>query len=176
MWTLPTTRNIVQAAWVVPDLDAAIHAWHAAMGVGPFLVNRRLTIGEPLYRGRPSTTQFSTALAQAGDTQIELVEQHDDTPSCYRDLVPAGRTAFHHVAIIAGDYDVELARYADAGFEVASSGVFGDLRFCYVDTSATLGHMVEIVEDKPSIRAFFGAVRKAAEGWDGTTDLIREMR
>ena len=119
--------------------------------------------------------KLEPSLAQAGDTQIELVCQHDDSPSCYRDLVPAGATGFHHVAVIAGDYDEAVGRYEALGHEIASSGVFGDLRFCYVDTSAVLGHMVEIVEDKPSIRAFFGAVRKAAENWDGRTDLIREM-
>jgi hypothetical protein len=158
---------IVQLAWVVPDLAAAAAAWHATHGVGPFLLNRKLQLDDPHYRGRPAATSFSTAVAQHGEVQIELVEQHDDSPSAYRETVPAGTTGFHHVAVIAPDFDSELARYRAQGHAVAAHGRFGDMRYCYVDTVASLGHIVEIVEDKPGIRAFFAAVRKAAERWDG---------
>jgi hypothetical protein len=159
-------QQILQFSWVVADLEEAARRWHATMGIGPFLVNRHLKIGEARYRGRPSSTDFSTAIAQAGPVQIELVQQHDASPSCYRDTVPEGREAMHHVAFIAGDYDAALAAYTAQGAEVASSGRFGDVRFCYVDTAARLGHMVEILEDRPAIRSFFGAIQRAAERWD----------
>lgn len=157
--------DILQYAFVVPDLDAAMLKWHRTLGVGPFLVNRDLKITDPLHRGTPRAVRFSTAVAQSGSVQIELVEQHDDGPSAFRDTVPAGETRFHHVAIIADDFDAALARYADV--EIAAQGRFGDIRFVYLDTSATLGAMLEILEDRPAIRAFFAAIRKAAERWDG---------
>lgn len=171
----PDGHRIVQFAWVVPNLEAAARAWHDLQGVGPFLVNRNLALTDPHYRGRPAATAFSTAVAQSGDVQIELVEQHDDTPSAYRDTVTPGATAFHHVAIIAADYDAALAHYMGRGHEVAAHGWFGEMRYCYVDVVAVLGHMVEIVEDKPGIRAFFAAVRKASERWDrDPATLLRE--
>ena len=166
--------NILQHAWVVPDLDAAIHHWHQTLKVGPFLVNRNLSITDPLHRGHPRAVAFSTAVAQSGSIQIELIEQHDDGPSAFRDIVPAGATGFHHVAIIAEDFDAALRQYA--GVEIAAEGHFGDIRFVYLDTSATLGAMLEILEDRPAIRAFFGAIRKANERWDGDpATLIREL-
>lgn len=166
--------NVIQYAWVVPDLDDAIRHWHATLGVGPFLVNRELQISDPLYRGTPGAVRFSTAVAQSGSSQIELVEQHDDGPSAFRDTVPKGAAGFHHVAIIATDFEETMDRYGS--FEVASQGKFGDIRFAYLDTSATLGAMLEILEDKPGIRAFFGAIRKAAERWDGNpATLIRGL-
>lgn len=166
--------EILQHAWVVPNLDAAIHHWHRTLGVGPFLVNRNLQITAPLHRGTPRGVAFSTAVAQSGSIQIELVEQHDDGPSAFRDTVPAGMTAFHHVAIIAQDFDVALRAYA--GVDIAAEGRFGDIRFVYLDTSATLGAMLEILEDRPGIRAFFGAIRKAHDRWDGDpATLIREL-
>jgi hypothetical protein len=169
-----TRPEILQHAWVVPDLDAAIHHWHRTLGVGPFLVNRNLRISDPLYRGNPRAVAFSTAVAQSGSIQIELVEQHDDGPSAFRDTVPAGRTGFHHVAIIAEDYDAALR--AHAGVEIAAAGRFGDIRFVYLDTSSTVGPMLEILEDRPAIRAFFGAIRRANERWDGDpATLIREL-
>ena len=166
-------QDIFQFSWVVTDLEAAARRWNRTMGIGPFLVNRHLRITEPIYRGKPSRTDFSTAIAQAGSVQIELVQQHDGGPSCYRDTVPEGAEAMHHVAVFADDYDRTVSTYSDQGFALAAEGRFGEVRFCYVDTSPVLGHMVEILEDRPSIRKFFAAIRKAAERWDH--DLAKLM-
>jgi hypothetical protein len=167
---------ILQYAWVVPNLENAAKAWHSLAGIGPFLVNRDLKLDQPRYRGAPSATRFSTAVAQHGDVQIELVEQLDETRSAYRDTVASGATGFHHVAFIAENFQAALAHYTEAGIAVAADGYFGPMRYAYVDTFAALGHMIEIVEDKPAIRAFFGAVRKAAERWDrNPATLLREL-
>lgn len=166
--------EIIQHAWVVPDLDAAIQHWHRTLGVGPFLVNRNIQISEPRHRGVTRAVAFSTAVAQSGSIQIELVEQHDARPSAFRDTVPAGMTAFHHVAIVADDFDAALRDHA--AYPIAAEGRFGAIRFVYLDTSATLGAMLEILEDGPAIRAFFGAIRKVGERWDGNpATLVREL-
>ncbi len=162
-----TGQRIIQQAWVVPSIDAAAHAWHAATGIGPFLALRHVAVQRPRHRGRPQRTDFSVAVAQAGDVQVELVEQHDATPSCYRDSVAPGATGFHHVAIMSADFEAELGRLTAGGAEIAADGVFGDLRFAYVDLRPALGCMVELVEDTPTIRAWFGRIRAAAEDWDG---------
>jgi hypothetical protein len=168
---------IIQYAWIVPDLETAARHWHATLGVGPFLVNRNLVLTEPRYRGQPGAPAFSTAVAQSGDVQIELIEQHDDLPSVYRETVPAGRTGFHHVAFVEEDFGAALRALTGQGHAVAANGRFGDMRYAYVDTSAVLGCMVEIIEDKPAIRGFFDAIRKAAERWDGDpATLVRELR
>ncbi len=173
---MQSEHQIFQFSWVVPDLEEAARRWHRTLGIGPFLVNRHLAVGDLRYRGAAACTDFSTAIAQAGPVQIELVEQHDAGPSCYRDTVAVGVEAMHHVAIIASDYDGAVATYLGRGFNVATSGTFGDVRFCYVDTAGALGHMVEILEDKPTIRAFFAAVARAPERWDGREEtLLRDL-
>lgn len=165
--------SIVQMAWVVNDLEEAAHRFSRIYGCGPFLMNRHIKLGDPHYRGVPMLTDFSTALAQAGDVQIELVQQHDDTPSVYRDLHPAGSEGFHHVAMMVPDVAQEVERYRALGFEVAFTGRFGTAEFAYVDTVPALGHMTEILPDNAMLRGFFGAVRRAAEEWDGN-EIIRE--
>jgi hypothetical protein len=172
---IPIGKRIMQNAYVVNDVEEAAWRWVKATGVGPFLVNKHLKLSSINYRGQPAQLDFSIAIAQAGEVQIELIEQHCANPSCYRDLFPAGREGFHHVCVIAGDYDAEVQSYIDKGFDMRAHGTLGDLRFCYLDTSAVMGHMLEIVEDKPSIHAFFGAVRAAGEAWDGVTDPVRPL-
>ena len=164
--------SIVQMAWVVDDLEAAATRLSRAIQCGPFLMIRHISLDDPHHRRQPQRTDFSLCLAQAGDVQIELVQQHDDTPSVYRDAFPAGPPggmAFHHVAVIVPDVFAETARYNALGFQTASSGRFGAIDFTYVDTRAAGGFMVEVLPDTPEMHHFFATIRKAAEEWDGTT-------
>ena len=47
------------------------------------------------------------------------------------------------------------------------------LRFSYIDTSAAIGCMIELVEQHESQSEFFRRVAEAADGWDGVTDPLR---
>ena len=161
------TRDYMQQAWVVDDLAAAMRRWTEVCGVGPFFVLEHVPMENLTYRGRPAKLDCTIALAQAGRTQVELIEQHCDNPSIYRDIVPKGRSAFHHAAVICQDYDRELAHYQSMGLALAATGSFGDMRFAYVDTSRDLDCVVELIEDMPSIRSHFKMIADAAAGWDG---------
>lgn len=46
MIPFPSRPDIIQYAWVVPDLERAARHWHTTMGVGPFLINRDLTVSD----------------------------------------------------------------------------------------------------------------------------------
>ena len=167
--------SIVQMAYVVDDLEAAATRLSETMQIGPFMMNRHIQLDDPHHRGKPQRTDFSLGLAQAGPVQIELVEQHDDTPSVYRDIYPdgpPGGMAFHHVAVIVPDVAAETKRYNDLGFATASEGNFGPIPFTYVDLSPATGFMVEVLPDMDPMHRFFGAVRKAADNWDGKTAFV----
>ncbi len=160
----------MQNSWVVHDIDAAMALWTRTAGVGPFFVVKGITLEDQRYRGKPAgqSIEVTFALAQAGDLQIELVCQHNDVPSAYRDTVPAGRSAFHHMALYTHDYDKDRQDYLGAGCAEAFSGAFAGKRFCYIDTSASLGCMVELIEASAAQEEFFKRIAGAAQGWDGT--------
>jgi hypothetical protein len=166
-------RDYVQMCWVVDDLQAAMRHWIETCGVGPFHVLEHVQIQDLTYRGRPAKLDFTGALAQAGRMQIELIQQHCDNPSVYRDLVPKGRSAFHHIAMFANDYDRELAGYQAQGLVPVTAGRFGDMRYCYIDASATIGCVLELLEEKEGIRSFFKFVADSAIGWDGKDPIRR---
>ncbi len=160
-------RHVVQQAYVVDDIEAAMRRWTDTLGVGPWFYNPDIQVTDTLYRGEPTSLRFAGAITYAGETQLELIQQLDDSPSCYRDLFPKGREGHHHVAVFADDFDADVARYVAAGFAVAFSGANRDMRFAYCDTSSALGIMIEVLEDVPSIHASFDAVKAAAAAWDG---------
>ncbi len=155
-------NSIVQIAFVVDTLETAIAHFTKTMGLGAFTLVPHVELTGPTYRGTPQRTDFSIAVTQAGDVQLELIEQHDDTPSIYRDLYPRGKHGFHHVAVVVPDVAAEARRYTDMGFAIGSSGRFGTSDFVYVDTTPVLGHMVEILPDDAGVGAFFAAVRTAS--------------
>lgn len=165
-------RRIIQNSWVVPDIRQAMSEWIETTGIGPFFLVEGITIEEQRYRGRPTHIEVSFALAQAGDVQVELVCQHNDAPSAYRDTVAAGTSGFHHVAYYCEDYDRDLSAFAERGSEVAFSGSFGGKRFAYLDSSRRLGTMLELIEASDVQAEFFARIRDAAAGWDGR-DPIR---
>jgi hypothetical protein len=170
--TLPPNL-FFQAAWVVNDLEEAMHRWIKTARVGPFFVIPHQGVKETCYRGTPTPIDFSGALAQSGPMQIELIQQHSDTPSAYRDTFAAGEEGFHHMCSFVEDYDAEVEHYRQQGAALAFNGVVGDdMRFAYVDTRATLGFMTEIIEERQAARDLFKMVADAAIDWDGT-DPIR---
>ena len=164
----------MQMCWVVPDIHAAMRAWTSASGVGPFFLFDTITFGEPRYRGQPSEcADITAAMAQAGELQIELVCQNDDRPSFWRDVVPAGHTGLHHMAVYSKNYDADLDGYTAAGIAVAFSGLMMGNRVCWLDTTRELGFMIELIEANAVADAVFGQFRAAAQDWDGREPVRR---
>ncbi len=144
--TMPDNTSITQMGYVVADLDAAMERWKTTVGAGPFERLNHVEVVDGLYRGTPTNVDISVAIAEVGGIQLELIEQHNDVPSCYRDLFAAGEEGLHHVAVQPADFDAEVARYEALGCPQAFGGLYEGARFVYMDTSGSLGIMVELVE------------------------------
>jgi hypothetical protein len=161
-----------QLGFVVGDLDEAVGYWIDGIGVAPFFVYRDFRVAECSYQGEPISLTISVAYGQAGDLQIELVEQHGDTPSPY--LGRASGDA-HHVAIWTRDYDRLLEQYRSRGLtEVMWGSASGsaDERFAYL-APAGPGPMLEVVEVLDAKTKWYRSIAEAARTYDGT-DPVRE--
>jgi len=168
-------RRFMQLCWVVTDLHASMAEWTKTAGVGPFFYFGKVPVVDPIYRGKPGgEVDFTAAIAQAGDVQIELVCQPDNKPSIWRDVVPLGRAGFHHAALYCQDYDGTLAAYAATGTEVALAIKMMGARTCWLDTTRSLGFMVELIEANPIAESVFGQIREAGHNWDGK-DPVRTL-
>lgn len=168
-------QRFMQICWVVPDLREAMANWTRTAGVGPFFYFERVLFENGVYRGRPAQLpRVEAAIAQAGEMQIELVAQLEDAPSAFSDLIPFGQGGLHHLALYCEDYDDALAQYTAGGAEVAFAGLMMGARTCWIDTSASLGFMLELIEANPVAEQVFGAFRAAAANWDGR-DPVRTL-
>lgn len=165
--------DVVQYAWVVDSLEHAMEGW-LGMGVGPFYT-MQVNSDDAIYRGRTEPLSIRVALAQAGATQIELIEQWSHGESAYRDVVPLGQTGFHHVCKFTDDLEGEVAALAAAGVEIAGElPRAGGQRAIYADTRPQMGCMLEILSASNGLLAIYGIVSDGARDWDGTNP-IREI-
>lgn len=169
-----SNSNFMQACWVVPDLRAAIETWSRTTGVGPFFWFDGVGCVNGRHRGVPAEFPAVTAaIAYAGDLQIELVSQDNDDPGVFRDLFDRGQSGLHHMALVCTDYESERDAYIAGGAELAFEGQVGNSRTCWVDTTPTLGFMIELLEPSPVRDKGFAAMRAAAEVWDGVDPITR---
>ena len=165
--------GFMQVCWLVPDLEAAIDTWATTAGVGPFFWFDGVPFEGGRHRGVPAEFPASTAaIAYSGDVQIELVCQEDDAPGVFRDVFPLGEHGLHHLARICDDYEAERDAFVAQGHEVAFEGSVGGSRTCWVDTTTTLGFMVELLEPSDARDAWFAHMRKAAARWDGSDRIV----
>ncbi len=163
MSVLPTFE-VIQNAYVVNDIDQAIERMTRDAGLGPWMITRNLTLPQVFYRGKEAELEISVAFTQAADVQIELIQQINDGPSCYRDVYAPGEEGFHHTAMFVPDYEAAIKAYEDAGYPCAEYFVLPEGgSAAYMDTNPLLGHMVELYRDTQGIHDMYAAVRNLCD-------------
>ena len=152
---------IRQVAYVVEDIDAAIEAWHAQLGVGPFAVVRDC---QPLqgstYRGEPSAEiRLNLAFAYIGDVQLELIEQINDNLSMYREALDRGPWSLHHYGVCVEDFEETYQHAMNSGFTpVIIAGAPGFAQMAYVESERIPGLVLEIIEWNDFTRPYFDGI------------------
>lgn len=158
---------IAQLGFVVRDLDAALDHWTGHARVGPFFRADAVVPDGFEHRGTAGAPAFAAALANSGPMQIELIQPLDDTPSLWREFLDEGREGLQHVAYWTDDFDPVFTAARAAGYRPGHAGVLTGGRFVYFESDVPGGLAVELSEQSPAKKAVFGAVRDAADGWDG---------
>lgn len=167
-------RPIFQYAYFVGDIDAAVRKWVDLFGAGPFFVVRHhRSEGYFRYRGTETQADVSYAFAYCGPVQIQLIAQHDDQPSIYREMYAAGREGFHHVGILSAEFERDKAELAAQGLDLAIE-MWSGADVVYFDARKEIGGFVEIHGASPVIADLFAVWKNAHDTWDGVTRPLRE--
>lgn len=170
-------RPIRQIAYFVPDVRAAALAHHALFGSGPYFVAEHIPLRLAKHRGIDRPLDHSSAYGQWGQVMIEFVQQNNPGPSAFHDLYPegCGREGLHHVALFVDDVHAETARFAAAGHATALYAEMNDgFAFAFIDTTASLGHMIELYSPVPVLTDFYAMVADAAKTFKDS-ELITDI-
>jgi hypothetical protein len=166
--------GVVQMAYVVEDIQRAMKQWAEQLKVGPWFLLEHFTGVDPAYRGRPSEADVAIAMGFAGHMMIELIQPNNDAPSVYREVIDQRGYGFHHWGIASKDFDRDVTGYKQRGAELAFfARVPSGGRIAYMDTTAQLPGMVELIELGADFEPMFTGFYRASLGWDGKHPVRR---
>jgi Glyoxalase/Bleomycin resistance protein/Dioxygenase superfamily len=167
--------GIIQMAYVVKDIQQSMREWAAKLKVGPWFLLPHFTGEDARYRGKPSTAGVSLAMSFAGHMMIELIQPLTDAPSVYRDVIDQRGYGFHHWGVATSNFDRDVKQYESEGCELAFfARVPSGGRVAYMDTTARLPGMTELIELGASFDPIFSRMYRDSIGWDGA-DPVRSF-
>jgi hypothetical protein len=154
----------------VSDINEAMQHW-VARGVGPFYVAKH--ISPPCeINGEKVEVEISAAFAISGDQQIEVIVQHNDVPTIYKQYLnkhPEG--GLQHLAVWCDNINEKLAEIGD---DWVVQQRYGD-GHVYLDNKKTPGIIIQLMAHNKKIDIMFASIKEGAVTWDGVTDPIRTI-
>jgi hypothetical protein len=168
-------NGIVQMAYVVEDIHRSMNQWVEQLKVGPWFLLEHFSGVDASYRGKPSEADIAIAMSFAGHMTIELIQPNDNAPSVYREAIEKRGYGFHHWGVGSKNFDRDVETYQERGAELAfflrvpSGG-----RVAYMDTTAQLPGMIELIELGADFEPMFTGFYRASLSWDGK-DPVRQF-
>jgi len=156
--------NLMQVAWVTPDLNRAMDQFAEKYSISEFF-STEIAFPARLF-GEEGEMHIRLALANIDNMQVELIQPiGGGIARIYREALPADGShanVFHHVCVrIEGgieSWDEYLANLASRN-PIDYTGDSGpNVRFIYTDERATLGIWLEHVWYEPAYYAEFSAI------------------
>ncbi|MEA2332903.1 MAG: hypothetical protein QOH58_3041 [Thermoleophilaceae bacterium] len=162
--------NVWQIAYVTRDLDHGMEMLAERFGIEH--CTEVPTAGATVLKdGEPAEWDVRIAMGARGGQIVELIEPVGGDVDYYRQALPADGSnglGFHHLAMIAPLGD---AVWSSLGELLAAQGLRFDytilipdrVRAGYVDTTAELGHYIEVCQlQEADIEFFSGLVEQSA--------------
>jgi methylmalonyl-CoA/ethylmalonyl-CoA epimerase len=137
--------SIMQIAYVVRDLEAAMKRHVEVCGIGPWSIYTFTPekVQDYVYRGRPATHTCLIAVAWQDRIQVELMQPLTGY-SIYDEFLDAKGEGLHHVKMFHADCRKAVEDYAKRGYPVIQSGRFDEDEHYYLDTEKDFGYIIEL--------------------------------
>lgn len=165
--------DLFQYAYFVRSIEDAAVQWSRLAGAGPFFVTRHHVADRFDYRGTTQEADVSYAFGYIDDVQIQLIEQHDDTPSIYLDMFPDRSEGQHHIARLVADYERTRNSIMADGHDLACELEANGIHACYLDTRSAIGVFTELHSITDRILTTFGRWRDAHRDRTDPGDILR---
>ncbi|MCG8315484.1 MAG: VOC family protein [Pseudomonadales bacterium] len=170
--------EIKQLAFVVNDIDKAMSYWANVLGIGPFFIKREITLEQFKYRGAKSPSPIlSIALANSGNVQIELIQQHNETPSIFKEFLDSKANGLQHVSSwhTSSELRDKKCELLTKGYKIAQEGVIpsSGVQLVYFSTEDDDGFIFEISDlNEPSHAERIAGIKNSALEWDGSSVCV----
>jgi hypothetical protein len=158
-------RDVLQLAYVTDDIDAAAAYFESTLGTVRCDTRHAIALkGIVTVDGQLAKEWvIDVALVNAGPTNLEIIRPVAGAVDLYRSAIRPGAVAtFHHVAFRIPDFDEATAILTANGKTWKQYGEASGIRFGYIDMTAELGHLVEVMELSPEAVSRFAVLEAAS--------------
>lgn len=166
--------EIRQIAFIVNDIDEAMRFWSDTLGIGPFFIKRKITFSNYIYRGEKSISPtVSIALANSGHLQVELIQQHDDVPSIYKEFIDSGQKSMQHASswFTTEELKAKKSELLNKGYKIAQECIIpsSGVQLIYFSTeNGPSSFIFEIADLKePEQYKRIANIKQSHTEWDG---------
>jgi len=142
------STTVTQVGIVVKDIEARARAWADLLGLPmpAIQVTGTVDIAQTEYQGQPTTARAKLAFFHLGQVDVELIEPIGE-PSTWKDQLDQHGESLHHIAFQIKGMGDRLAYLKATGAPLIQRGEYQGGRYAYVDATAQLGTVVELLEN-----------------------------
>ena len=162
-----------QVGYVTTDLMKTITHFIDNARIGPWFVAADRYLRQVNYRGTIMDVKLSTAHANSGGMQIEIIEPGPLQQSIYSEWLAHGeRTLVQHLAFWVPDFQAAFRLATARGYEAILHGSAAQGGFAYFQHPAMPEFTLEATEITPARMGKYQLIAQAAANWDGA-DPVR---
>ena len=139
---------ITQVGIIVQDIEAKARAWAEVLGlpVPEIMITDSYERAQTQYGGKPSNARAKLAFFPLGQVDLELIEPVGE-PSTWQDQLDEHGDSLHHIAFQIKGMGERVAFLEGKGLSLVQRGEYPGGRYAYVDGSAQLGAILELLEN-----------------------------
>jgi methylmalonyl-CoA/ethylmalonyl-CoA epimerase len=148
------THFVTQIGILVHDIEKTAQVYADFLGVDKpeVMITDAIDKSETKYRGQPSEARSKLAFFKVGDNlELELIEPDPNPNSTWREALEKNGEGVHHIAFVVEKMGEKIRLLQENNMELVQTGEFEGGRYAYVDASADLKTVIELLEfDKKS--------------------------
>jgi methylmalonyl-CoA/ethylmalonyl-CoA epimerase len=143
-----TSKKIAQVAIVVKDIDKARNAWAQVLGVKvPEVSIAESNSSRPtLFRGVRSDAKARLAFIEMENLQVELIQPLGGK-SIWQEFLDKNGEGIQHIAFTVKNINGIEKQFELQGMPTIQSGGWDGGAYSYIDASASMGCILELLEN-----------------------------
>jgi catechol 2,3-dioxygenase-like lactoylglutathione lyase family enzyme len=140
--------TVVQIGVVVKDIEKAAAAYADLLGVSvpKWSWTDAQDQAHTQFKGKPSPARAKLAFIELKNITLELIEP-DRNPSTWREFLETKGEGVHHIAFEIKGMDDKTALLERKGMPLLQKGDYEGGRYAYIDGTAGLGLILELLEN-----------------------------
>ncbi len=142
-------HTVVQIGIIVKDIQKTAQKYADFFGVEmPEIVTTdAYEKAQTQYKGSPSPARAKLAFFRTpGAVELELIEP-DNNPSTWREFLDTYGEGLHHLAFFIEDMQGKVSKLQANGMELIQKGEYTGGRYAYIDSTADLKTIIELLEN-----------------------------